>query len=225
MVEFREAGSNLLYEFFIDDVNYVRMADGDTIWFRKYVDDELNASFNYDNRYIPPPRIKRMTLYFSYSFSGLHDPNLFDATSEEDVNAGISLGFEFDFLNTANHSIKAGAGLLYQFPRKPVNSNGNFNFVPLYVYFKLGLPKREFIQPYFIPAFGYNFFNGDDKYSKDINMSGGFYNSIGFGMIIKYNLDIKLLYQFNRGTINFKSSGEEKEVIYSNLSLFFGYYF
>lgn len=105
-------------------------------------------------------------------------------------------------------------------PRKPENINGDFNFIPLYAFIKLGLLNEEKVKLYVCPTLGYNFFNGDNKYSGSLDLEGGLYNSIGLGLLVRNKLDIKLLYQFNRGSTN-----SAKEVVYTAFNLNFGYYF
>ncbi|HSP87483.1 MAG TPA: hypothetical protein VLN45_05080 [Ignavibacteriaceae bacterium] len=212
-VEFHDS-TGLLHEFDNKEINYLKASGKDTIWFNKR-DGTIT---------------KRVTVFFSYDFLGEHKPTL-NNLGTHDVNAGISLGAEFDFLKTYGDAIKFGVGAIYQFSRKPINSFGSFNFIPIYAYIKLGMVNEqtsedeEKFKIYFMPTLGYNFFYGNGKYSGGLELDGGLYNSLGLGTLIRNKLDIKLNYKLNRGSIFNKKKKEELEISYKSFGLYFGYYF
>ena len=226
-VEFKEDSTGFSYEFNKEEVNYIKASNGDTVWFKRYA-DEINNSKNNDiaiNAQNISDNNKKITLFFSYNFSGTHESSLDSASGSLDVNAAMSLGFEVDIIKTAEERVKLGLGAMYQFPRQQENVDGDFNFIPFYAFIKLDLLSDEKIKLYVIPTIGYNLFNGDSKYSGDLELNGGIYNSVGLGLIVRNNLDIKLLYQFNRGSVYFDTIDKEAKIVYKSFGLHCGYYF
>ncbi len=221
MVEFRDS-TGLLFEFKPEEINFIRPAKGDTLWFNKHSSEKTESDF--DSRDINNLEYnnKKITLFLSYNFAGTHESNL-SYPGSLNVYAGISFGAEYDFIIVAQDRIKFGVGAMYQFPRKLENVKGSFNFIPIYAFVKLGMLNREKIKIYAIPTIGYNIFSGDKNYFGNISLSGRVFNSFGLGLLIKNNLDVKFLYQFNRGSG--KLDSVDYKINYTNFNLNFGYYF
>ncbi len=230
-VQFIQNSNGLLFEFDRKDINYLKSENGDTIWFNilnNYKNTSENINIKNTGQNISLGN-RRATIFFSYNFLGKYKLTTSGYSGNPDVNSGISVGLDFDFIKSKTDIVLIGLGAIYQFSRKQINTNGAFSFVPLYAFFKLGIAGTgditgfEKIKIYLVPAFGYNFFYGDKKYSGGAEISGGFYNSFGFGILVNRKLDLKLLYQFNRGCI--ETADKKNEVLYRSLDLHCGYYF
>ncbi|OGU72545.1 MAG: hypothetical protein A2V93_10550 [Ignavibacteria bacterium RBG_16_34_14] len=224
VIEFKQDSTGFIYELDKKDINYLKPANGDTIWFNKL--DESVYLQNSGNGQNFSFGIKRATVFLSYNFLGKHKVTSGGVSGDPNVNSGISLGIEFDFIKAETDVVNIGFGAIYQFSRKQINSNGGFNFIPLYAFFKLYMISGEnakAIKAYLVPAFGYNFFYGDKKYTGGLEINGGVYNSFGLGILVGNKLDVKLLYQFNRGYMD--ANDKKIEILYRSLDLHCGYYF
>ncbi|HSP87482.1 MAG TPA: hypothetical protein VLN45_05075 [Ignavibacteriaceae bacterium] len=230
-VEFKQDSTEFLYEFHKKDINYLKSFKGDTIWFRNNSNDivenepgeTVSEDFNSDSFIIV--RYKRLTLFFNYTFTGNHEISISNESAELDVTDGISIGVEVDLIKGSEEKIKLGMGLLYQFPRKQKEVEGDFNFIPLYAFLKLSFINSPDVRVYAIPELGYNFYNGDKDYSGPLELNGGVYTAVGFGILVKNNLDLRFLYQVNRGTVSHELLTEDIKVVYSSFGFQCGYYF
>ncbi|NLI09601.1 MAG: hypothetical protein GX447_02440 [Elusimicrobia bacterium] len=141
-------------------------------------------------------------------------------SNSADINTAFSFSFEFMFPSDMRN--KLGIGVTYQFPRSIKDSEGDFNFVPLYAFLKMPLGNENDLSGYFLGHLGYNFFMGDDDYKLIGDLSGGLYYGAGIGFQSQ-NILFEFLYSVNNGS--YKVLDYNFDVKYSKIGLSIGFIF
>ncbi|MFH1283745.1 MAG: hypothetical protein ABII27_08790 [bacterium] len=142
-----------------------------------------------------------------------------------DVKSGISLSGEMVFY--INDKFGLGFGLTYQAERElDTTVGGKFQFIPIYGLAKIRFPA-ETVTPYILGQAGYNFLEGDDKFTFGGDLEGGAYVGIGPGLKFNNGFLLELLYTINFGYFEYTTYGHSYEIYvrYQKVGLGIGYAF
>jgi hypothetical protein len=132
-------------------------------------------------------------------FFGNHHSEVGALKLDDKVNAGFSLGAEL--LWEGWPSIDIGIGSEFQLERELTDHSGEaFAFIPVY-----GVLRGKFtvgdITAYVFAKAGYNFILGNYGYLVSTDFSGGFYWSLGLGMILFDFIIVEPGFAVNYGSI------------------------
>ncbi|WP_413853346.1 hypothetical protein [Candidatus Ruminimicrobium bovinum] len=133
---------------------------------------------------------------------------------------GISAFAEF------HHYIKnivgVGLGIGGCNPRDAKFYKGDFYIFPAYLSVKLrSKPTELYKYGYVVGQVGYNLLNPNDTLKKSVDMEGGLYYGVGFGIVVSHMV-FELLYSFNNG----KAGKDDKiDFKYSKYTFSVGYAF
>ena len=169
--------------------------------------------------------ITRM-LKFGADFLGKHEISGLGLSGSEDVETGISPGFEMYFnVKSDNAQLAGGFGIEYQVQRRQVKHDGNFNFIPIYALGKIFITPTSdnSIGSFATIKIGYSLFRGDNKYKGNLILDDGLYLGIGLGIVYYEKIQIEALYSKNTGKAHVEDI--DFEVEYTNLKLSFGILF
>ncbi len=120
--------------------------------------------------------------------------------------------------------IQAMLILLYQFPRTIEESEGNFNFIPVYLLVKLRTSTKK-ISPYFLGQSSHNLFEGDKNHKTVLSYSlnTGSYYGFGFRFDSRRGIQCEIVYSVNSGSASTELFN--KDIEYQKISLLVGYNF
>ncbi len=166
----------------------------------------------------------------SVQVMGDHVVSLLGLTGNEDVEIGLSVGF--DLFYRFHNNFKAGVGAETQFNRSQESYPGDFKFLPVYgvICFPIDL---EYLTPYAIARIGYGFFFGETEYTGTSGkLTGGLYYSFGGGIeFLRFKilnqdrvLILEATYSGNQGSIEESYLGYDfkGDVRYSRIDISFG---
>lgn len=164
-----------------------------------------------------------------YNIKGKHKINVKGPLAEEYSNTedivenSLTTSLQTGIFITKN--IEFGIGLKYQISLEFKDSEGEFNFAPIYFFTKGSFLTGENINPYIIGQFGYNFFGGDRDYYGKGKLTGKYYYGLGVGLILLGRLNFGLLYSVNTGSNDsvYMIDNLEADIEYSKIGLVFGF--
>lgn len=141
---------------------------------------------------------------------------------DEKVSAPNGISASAEFYHYIKNIVGIGAGVGGCNPRDEKFSKGEFWMLPMYLSVKLrSNPTEPYKYGYVVGQVGYNLFTPDDTLKKSVDMEGGLYYGVGFGIVISH-IVFELLYSFNNG----KAGKEDKvDFKYSKYTASVGYAF
>lgn len=144
---------------------------------------------------------------------------------DEDLNMGISAGVEY--FKYFGNIIAAGAGAVYDLPRKFKDDDfeGNVSFLPMYVGVKVRTPLHGLENNYAFLAgrLGYSAFMYNDI-DNIKSSSGGLYYSVGIGVSINV-IVLEAVYSISNFSFKDKFSGKKEDGKYSTIGIYAGFKF
>jgi hypothetical protein len=115
-----------------------------------------------------------------------------------DIDMGFSIALEVAY--AALEFIEVGVGVEYQIQRSFTdNTDAAMGFIPIYAIVRAKFPLGLF-SPFAVGKAGYDIFTGNDYFTG--NLGGGFYWSIGGGVIVMDLLIIEVAYSTNYGDVD-----------------------
>lgn len=171
------------------------------------LDEELNNVIEKKNEFI---------VKAGYDWNGDYEAN------DEKVSAPNGASFSAEFYHYIKNIVGIGAGVSGCNPRDAKFDKGEFWMLPMYLSVKVrSKPTEPYKYGYVVGQVGYNLFNPDDTLKKSVDMEGGLYYGVGFGIVISH-IVFELLYSFNNGKAG---KGDKVDFKYSKYTASVGYAF
>ena len=171
------------------------------------LDEELNTVIEKKNEFV---------IKAGYDWNGDYEAD------DKKISAPNGASFGAEFYHYIKNIVGIGAGVSACNPRDAKFDKGEFWMLPMYLSVKLrSKPTQPYKYGYAVGHIGYNLFNPDDTLQKSVDMEGGLYYGLGFGIVVSH-IVIELLYSFNNG-----KAGKEDKVNfkYSKYTMSVGYAF
>lgn len=157
-----------------------------------------------------------------------------------DVDSGLTISAEY--LVGINEMVAIGIGGTYQVPRG-VDEDwpaGKFNFANAYGILNIVFNMQGSTVSPFVPIhIGYGYLMADSTLKEsigsgredaetfnpayDIDVKGGIYWGVGFGLLFDNNIQVELLYNVNNGEMKYKTGGETSTADFTGTTLEFEY--
>ena len=171
------------------------------------LDEELNNVIEKKNEFI---------IKVGYDWNGDYEAD------NEKVSAPNGISASAEFYHYIKNIVGLGVGVSGCNQRDAKFDKGEFWTLPMYLSVKVrSKPTEPYKYGYVIGQVGYNLFTPDDTLKKSVDMEGGLYYGVGFGIVVSH-IVIELLYSFNNG----KAGKEDKvDFKYSKYTASIGYAF
>lgn len=163
-----------------------------------------------------------LILQVGYDFYGKYLHKGFE--DETDSTKGITFGAKY--YHFFIDELGVGGGVNFQTSRELEDIPGKVYFVPAYLSLKLrSNPTEPYKYGYIVGSLGYNFFFPNSDYTNYIeNEKGGFFYSLGLGIVYDHML-VELSTAIHNGKANLKSTTYEIDIEYRIYTFSVGYVF
>lgn len=149
---------------------------------------------------------------------------------DDDVDTNLGFSPSFEVLWPVMPTFLLGGGLEYQIPRgldEDTDGDPAYNFLPIFVSGKYGIPMDAAVHPEILLHLGYNIFMANDDYKGDADLTNGFYWGIGAGIVHTSGFTADLMYRRSMGgwEIDFYGETWEADIDQSQVTFRLGYRF
>lgn len=171
------------------------------------LDETLNKEIEKKNEFI---------IKVGYDWNGDYEAD------NEKVSAPNGISASAEFYHYIKNIVGIGVGISGCNQRDVKFVKGEFWTLPMYLSVKLrSKPTEPYKYGYVVGQVGYNLLNPNDTLKKSVDMEGGLYYGLGFGIVVSH-IVIELLYSFNNG----KAGKNDKiDFKYSKYTMSIGYAF